>query len=168
MRFVACGCLALGMWLLSTTPTSACSVTGVPKTTELLGRSDAIVVAIARELISPRTVQKSTFIRDDRRVRFDIVETLKGAIGSTQLIIPGRTSDRDDFNDAPLGANSVRREGDAECFARSYRLGATYLLLLIRTGDGAWTPYWSALSRVNDQVHPNGDRWVEWVRRRVR
>lgn len=82
-------------------------------------------------------------------------------------MIRGRLTDRDDYNDTPVPRNSVRPEGHGPCYASSYRRDATCLLFLRSTIEGMLTPYWSSLSRVNDQIDPAGDEWLEWVRAEV-
>ena len=175
MRLVAGGCLALGIWVLSATPAAACDVALVGParnhtTAALVKKADTIVIAVAREFTSTHPDPTLWFVPDDgMRVRFEILETLKGKRTSSPLIVPGWVSETDDFNDADLGANWARPQGRyGNCFAIWYRLGGTYLLFLKRVADGTLTPYWWALGRVNDQVHPGRDEWVDWVRRRVR
>jgi hypothetical protein len=101
------------------------------------------------------------------RLLFEVTETLKGK-APAPLLFKGRFTDRDDFNNVAVPANGVRPDGlSGGCFAYNYRQDAQYLLFLQRTPDGQITPYWAALERVNDQIRPNGDQWLDWVRRRV-
>ena len=128
-----------------------------PTAIELIQRADVIVVAVAQEL--------NLAARD--HIRFEVAETLKGqTVGP--LFVEGELTDGDDFNDLSASQNFVRPEGRrGTCNARSYRPGAAYLLFLQRTAAGELSPYWAPLSRVNDQIRPNGDQWLDWVRRQV-
>jgi hypothetical protein len=107
---------------------------------------------------------------DPRRathIRFEVTETLKGTSGKA-LLIQGQFSPLDDFNDVPASSNSVRPQGGGgTCYASSYRRNGSYLLMLKKAASGRLSPYWSALSRVNDQVRRGRDPWLEWVRQRV-
>jgi hypothetical protein len=157
MRFIAV--LAFGASLVCVSPAASCSIVASTKPTAigLIQRADVIVVAVARE---PYPAARD-------HIRFEVTETLKGK-AVAPLIIEGALTDRDDFNNAAVPANGVRPDGlGGSCFASSYRPGAAYLLILQRTTVGKVSPYWAPLSRVNDQIRPNGDRWLDWVRRQV-
>jgi hypothetical protein len=161
----------------------------------LVERADVIVIAVAREFVSKPVapvpnrnpgsslppLPPSPFQltppppsepfpngnphRSDR-IRFEITDVLKGE-GLRTLLIEGRPVEGDDFNYQRVPLNIIRRGGDAECYALTYRLGAAYLLLLQTTTNGELSPYWSPLSRLNDQILPGRDPWLEWVRQRV-
>jgi hypothetical protein len=138
----------------------------------MVKHSDVIVLAIAREFVPNPYVGVTTRIPDvyGGHVRFEIAETLVGQVRAKQspLMIRGSFSARDDFNDTPVPENWVRGQGrGGDCFASTYRRDATYLLMLKTASAGRLTPYWVALGRVNDQVRPEGDPWVSWVRREV-
>ena len=186
--------LACGAWLTGASSAAPCSVSGtLPTATELVDKADVIVVAVARELVpmpkppipkgatsslpalppspfqpvpSPPPPPYPDPSRSDR-IRFEVKETLKGE-PVTDLLFVGRVSARDDFNDTPETVNEIRPDGrGGSCYAESYRLGATYLLLLKQIPGTGLAPYWTPLSRLNDQIRPAGDRWLEWVRRRL-
>ena len=101
------------------------------------------------------------------RIAFEVVEVLKAAAGTTprRLVIDGTLSDRDDFNDQSVPYGMVRPTGRAgTCYARQYRVGAEYLLLLNEEAPGMFTPYWAPLLPTNEQLHGQNDAWLAWVR----
>ena len=172
MRFVWATICAAAVWFLPSTA-YACSVIRIPPSQELVAQADVIAIAVARTFISNREAAGGANIivdPDGGRVTFEVVETLKGRLSNRQmpLLIQGRLADRDDFNETPVPTNWPRAEAlGGDCFASTYRRDGTYLLLLKTTTRGTLTPYWSPLGRVNDQVHPERDKWVEWVRRQA-
>ena len=102
--------------------------------------------------------------RDGRGVVFETLEILRGPLDGAQLTMPGGLADRDDFNTGPVPYRIVRRAGQrGDCFAREYRRGAEYLLLLRRIGSSL-TPYWAALAPLNEQIRGADDPWLVWVR----
>ena len=188
-------CLVAAVLLATADPASACQVASIPSTRELVSRADAIVIAVAGRFIphqptTPERPRRPTpqpplpppIFRigsdpgDDvhvpppgppaDRIQFDVIETLKGRVVGT-LMIRGVLSDRDDFNEAGANQNQARPGAGGPCYAYSYRRGAKYLLMLRNTPE-ALTPYWSPLSRVNDQLRSDDDPWLAWVRRRLR
>ncbi|MFL5607097.1 MAG: phosphatase PAP2 family protein, partial [Gemmatimonadaceae bacterium] len=63
----------------------------------------------------------------------------------------------------------VRMAGQrGDCYARQYRRGAEYLLLLRHVDAKTLTPYWIPLAPLNEQVRGSDDAWVTWVRARAR
>lgn len=155
--------LVFGISLMCASSASPCSIVvvkGAPAgltAIDLIQRAGTIVVAVARGLYPAA--------RD--HIRFEVTETIKGK-AVAPLLIEGVLTDRDDFNNVAVPANGVRPDGlGGSCYARSYRAGAAYLLFLQPTTVGKMSPYWAPLARVNDQIRPNGDPWLEWVRSRV-
>jgi hypothetical protein len=177
MRIVTGTCVAIIAWLVTVSPAHACSVSAsrVLQPSELVVTADVIVVAVAREFTpmpqGPWARRFGVVLPESAEgmFRFRVVETLKGNIAAgTVLPIPGRLSTRNDFNYAAVTSGEPRPEaGYGECFAYTHRLNARYLLLLKDTGNGEWTPFWSSLGRVNDQIRPGMDPWLEWVRKEV-
>ena len=97
-------------------------------------------------------------------VRFRIVEVLQGSATGSTLVLPGVLVPDDDFNTGAVPYRIVRRAGQSgDCFARKYKPGAEYLLLLQRGGIG-WTPHWKPLAPMNEQLRPADDPWLAWVR----
>lgn len=171
MRLVLSAIGAIGLSLLYPGSVAACIIIGTqPDARQLTADADVIAVAVAREFVSNREAAGDAPLiidPDGGRIRFEVLETLKGHVLPRQLplMIRGAFTERDDFNDASVPMNAVRPEGrSGPCFASHYRRNASYLLLLKTTTAGTLTPYWSPLSRVNDQVVPGRDEWVEWVR----
>jgi hypothetical protein len=157
MRLIAA--LGFAASLVCVSPAAPCTIvrSAQPTAIDLIQRADVIVVAVARDLhpASPGLIQ------------FEVRETLKGNAGMPFLWIRGRFIDRDDFNGLKVPLNGVRPDGyGGSCYASDYRRGAAYLLVLRRTATEL-SPYWSPLSRVNDQIRPNGDPWLDWVRRQT-
>jgi hypothetical protein len=105
---------------------------------------------------------------DSGVVAFEAREWLRGPRHRPDTLrVGGRVVARDDYNRGPVPYAFVRPSGGrGGCYAREYRPGAEYLLLL-RRGGAALTPYWSALAPVNELVRGAGDPWVGWVRGRV-
>ena len=151
--------LALFISFVCVSSAAPCTIvkSSQPTAIDLIQRADVIVVAVAREL-HPRS---------PGLIQFEVKETVKGDAVTPFLWIRGRLMDRDDFNDLKVPLNGVRPNGyGGSCYAYDYRRDAAYLLLLRRTATEL-SPYWSPLSRVNDQIRPNGDQWLDWVRRQV-
>jgi hypothetical protein len=182
VRWSARASVAAVVWLGIVAPASPCSISGpVPSSDELIRRADVIVIAVARDflpiphiatsLTKPPSSENGVLLSaEDGRVRFEVVETLKGRAAAKQLplTVEGRLEERDDFNEYPVVDGTVRHNGDGPCYALSYRFKSPYVLLLKTTKRGTLTPYWSPRSRSNDQLRPGRDEWLEWVRSRLR
>jgi hypothetical protein len=137
---------------------------------EIVRGAESIVRAAAVEYAgAPKDPTVWTTGEPDSRVRFKIVEVVKGDGLSSEVVLPGYLVDRDDFNDVKVPYSFVRPGGrSGSCFANSYRTGSEYLLMLKRRADGMYTVNWYALGPVNEQLRPNDDPWLAWVRERVR
>lgn len=142
-----------------------CSITGEISNLEMVNSADAIVRATAVEYASPPSnPQIWTTGVPDSKVRFKVVESIRGPV-SSELILPGYLVDRDDFNDQRPPYTFVRPGGRAgSCFANSYRSGGQFLLVLKKTKAGEFTVNWYALGPVNEQLHSDDDPWLLWVR----
>jgi hypothetical protein len=156
-------------------PAWPCSVVAPsPKATQLVDRASVIVRARARG-VSSEPGPPGSLASSSTQVEFDVLAVLKGALAQASLRIEGTLSGHDDPNDASFPYRTVRPGGrGGNCFAMNYREGAEYLLLLRMADDLSHakptepTPYWAPLSATNEQVSGADDRWVAWVRRRVR
>ena len=97
-------------------------------------------------------------------VEFRVEEILKGENVPATLVINGYLSDKDDFNDRPVPYNFIRPGGrSGSCIANSYKKGTEFLLFL-KMKEGKLTPYWAALTPVNEQLRSSDDPWLQWVR----
>lgn len=146
----------------------ACSVAHIVTGQELVTGADAIVRARAVGYVGFPVFTFWTTGKPDSKVRFQVVETLRGNL-PTELKINGYLSDRDDFNDDKVPYTFVRPGGRAgSCIANTYRRGGEYLLFLKVDRDGSLNATWAALSPVNEQLHNDHDPWLLWTREQVR
>jgi hypothetical protein len=147
-----------------------CSVVGKISATDMVKKSDAIVRAQAVEYAEPPAGPGAVSSGPpDSRVRFRVLERVRGAASITTLALPGSFVDTDDFNDQPPPYNFVRPAGRAgSCFATSYRQGAEYLLFLKKEPSGELTLSWYPLGPVNEQLHSARDPWLLWARKQSR
>jgi hypothetical protein len=146
-----------------------CSIVGPISNVRLVHDADAIVLAKAVEYsVPPGNSGMITTGVADSKVRFKVIESLRGGVTS-DVILPGYLSDMDDFNEQPAPYTFVRPNGRrGSCFANSYRTGGQFLLFLKKTPAGEPTVNWYALAPVNEQIHPVSDPWLSWVRNQVR
>lgn len=135
----------------------------------LLALSDVIVRVVAEDYArSPENPDVRTTGEPDSRVRFRILEILKGVETAREVVLPGYLVDVDDFNDRPAPYNFVRSNGrSGSCFANSYRRNGQFLLMLKRLDAGGYTVNWDALAPVNEQLRSENDHWLAWVRREL-
>lgn len=100
-------------------------------------------------------------------IRFQVEEIIKGIRNiPNPLLINGYLSQYDDFNDHSSPYDFVRPDGrSGSCFATTYKQNGDFLLFL----NNQYTPYWAALSPVNEQLRspPYADAWLQWVTKRV-
>lgn len=131
---------------------------------EVVDEADAIVWATATEYaVAPQSDLRTTG-EPDSRVRFKVVDVLRGPLDLSDVELGGYLGDDDDFNDHAPPYTVVRRGGRAgSCFANTYRRGADYLLFLKKQSSG-YTVNWNALAPVNEQLHSGEDPWLYWVR----
>jgi hypothetical protein len=100
----------------------------------------------------------------DSRIRFSILEVIRGHDIKKELVLPGYLSSHDDFNDQPAPYSFVRQNGRrGSCFANTYRRGAQFLLVL-KKKNHQFTVNWYALGPVNEQLRSERDPWLTWVR----
>ncbi|HLK67626.1 MAG TPA: hypothetical protein VKU19_29520 [Bryobacteraceae bacterium] len=146
-----------------------CSVVQIGAGPDIVRDAAAIVRATAVEYaVPPGDPSIVTTGVPDSRIRFQVVETIRGtAIASVTL--PGYLVEQDDFNDRQPPYTFVRPNGRrGSCYANSYRRGAQFLLFLQKDKSGDFTVNWSALSPVNEQLHSPDDPWLLWVREQAR
>jgi hypothetical protein len=140
-----------------------CSRVGDVDPAQNAREAEAIVVARAVEYLStPNADEQDGAARGS--IVFDVVKSLKGRGVPTRIVLPGTLKDEDDYNPDTFPYRFVRPQGRGGwCFARTYRQGALFLLML-KTRDGEYTVEWDALAPNNEQLHGLDDPWIEWVR----
>ena len=156
--------LSLGIALLSNNGYT-CSVGGIISNVDMVKVADVIVWAKAVEYARPPNDPSIiTTGVPDSRVRFTVIETVKGQ-AIQELVLPGYLVSTDDFNDKPVPYMFVRHGGRAgSCFANQYRRDAQYQLFLKKPKDREFTANWAALAPVNEQLRSSEDPWLIWVR----
>ena len=145
----------------------ACFAGGTPNSV-LIEKADAIVrVEVEGFAIPPTNTGFRTTGVPDSKVRFKVIEVVRG-LNLSDLELPGYVVDQDDFNDHDPPYRFVRPGGrSGSCYANSYRDGAQYLLFLKKRDGGELTVNWAPLSPVNEQLHSEDDPWLIWVRQQV-
>ena len=126
-----------------------CSRTSPVSASEMIRGADAIVRGVASEyVVAPADPNVMTTGVPDSRIRFNVLEVIRGQGIGKEIILPGYLSDRDDFNDQSAPYSFVRPNGrSGSCFANTYRAGAQFLLVLKQTKDGGYTVNSTPLSR---------------------
>jgi hypothetical protein len=153
----------------STARVEPCTIMRPVSPEEIVQGAEAIVRAEALEYASPpKDPTVWTTGEPDSRVRFKVVEVVKGVGLSSEVVLPGYLVDRDDFKDVEVPYSFVRPGGrSGSCFANSYRAGSGFLLMLKKRADGTYTVNWYALGPVNEQLRSKDDPWLVWVRERA-
>ena len=147
------------------TPLKVAACSAMPlKPAQLLADADVIVRATAVRYAKAPEERYRTTGMTDATVEFKVEEVLKGENAPPTLTINGYLNDKDDFNDRPVPYDFIRPGGRAgSCIANSYKEGVEYLLFL-KEKEGKLTPYWAALTPTNEQLRPNDDPWLKWVK----
>jgi hypothetical protein len=170
----------LGLAILSVFgfPSVALACTAVMGTpASWLRDSAAIVRVLALEELGSRRAGSPLQLREmaqatgrefDTKIRFQVLEVLKGDAVGAFLEYDGIFTDRDDRNDGRVPYTFVRSQGrGGNCFAYTYRQGLEYLLILGQR-FGTLTPYWQTLAATNEQLSDDNDQWLAWVRAELR
>jgi hypothetical protein len=153
--------IAVLVWLQLSAPLAAvrrpCRSLGGPAPGDVVRAAHVIVRARAEAQATTR-----------QGVRFSVLAVLKGAMNESgnPLEIAGSLTDADEFNEHPVPYPVVRSSGRSRCFARSYKTGAEYLLMLRRADEG-FSAEWFVLAPVNEQIRGDRDPWLLWVRTQV-
>ena len=144
--------------------------TAVEYAAELVRQADSIVIVKALSYTTNVAALKwGSDGEPEPRVRFQVLEVLKGRPLGGELVLPGFLADVDDFNTQQPPYTGVRSGGfRGNCFADEYRRGGIFLLLLKAKGNAAYTARWASLAPINEQVQGKDDPWVLWVRGRLR
>lgn len=168
IRAATVGILAIGA------PAFPCSVAGPLRTPQVLVERAALVVHARVEGVADVAgASESAEAESPTRVRFRVLRILKGSFDGDELSFDGQVVAEDDWNDRPVPYDFVRPGGRrGNCFARDYKQGAEYLLLLDEVGtetagSSGWSPYWAALGPTNEQIAGSGDPWLAWVARQI-
>jgi hypothetical protein len=113
--------------------------------------SDYIIRAQAIEYKKkPKDLNVYTTGVPDSKVRFNILEVLKGDSISGSFTLNGY--------------NFVRPNGrSGSCYANTYKKGAEYLLFMKKTPKG-YTVNIDPLAPVNEQLHTSDDPWVYYIK----
>ena len=133
----------------------------------------ALLKSIDQVIRESETVVRAQVVASEPRWRTDpgritlrVLEVLKGSYDRPFVTVPGQIRDyRSDPGRRPPyeQIDCVGRvPGCGDCFARGYKDGAQYLLLL-----KGGTPYWAPLSPTNEEVFGPDDPWVVWVKRQL-
>jgi hypothetical protein len=157
--------------LLLTRPASsrACSRIQPFTLDELFDNAEVIIRVTAIQYAKPPDDPNIiTTGEPDSTIEFKVEEKLRGKDVPDTIILKGYLSDRDDFNEMPVPYMFVRRLGrSGSCFANTYKEGVQFLLFLKKTKDG-YTSNISALGPTNEQLHPDKDEWLIWVRKHLK
>ena len=155
--------LVLGV--LTAVPASPCDVIVMQSPADLVRQADAIVVVRSLSYATAPSEKYGPNGEPESRVRFQVVEVLKGSGIGNELVLPGFLGAVDDFNDQRPPYTSVRSFGRrANCFADEYRQGGLFLLFLTMTERSGYTARWAPLAPINEQLHAGEDPWLAWVR----
>jgi hypothetical protein len=130
-----------------------------------VAEAEIIVRAVAVDSVDGLVAEPADWPRQEGRgVVLRVVETFRGTLQVASLTMPGVLVARDDFNEGAVPYRIVRRAGQrGDCYAREYRRGGEYLILLRRIGS-TFTPHWAALAPLNEQIRGADDPWLAWVR----
>jgi hypothetical protein len=168
--------------LVTAAPAAPCTITHLATPEELVSTADAIVRVTAVEYakappppgprvdgdVIRREVVDTIVFGPQGVVRFRVDEVVKGEDVPSVLEMHAELVDHNDFNDKRPPYTFVRPSGRrGSCFTSEYRPGASYLLFLKR-GQGDLHVLPEPLAPVNEQLRSRDDKWVRWVRRKVR
>jgi hypothetical protein len=147
-----------------------CKTTRSVSNVDMVREADAIVRATAEDYApAPSNPGSREGFEPDSRVRFKVLEVVRGKMPKDHLVLPGVLVDADDFNDHAPPYTLVRPDGRrVSCSAISYRSGGQFLLMLKKRNDGVFTVNWYALAPVNEQLHSADDPWLLWVRKQAK
>jgi len=167
MNVTVTGVAAIVVGLLCATDVYPCSIARPVSNVEMVREADAIVRATAENYaFAPKNPGSWSGFVPDSRIRFKVLEVVRGKLPADYLVLPGLLVAADDFNDHASPYTFVRPEGrHGNCFATSYRSGGQFLLMLKKNREGEFTVYWYALGPVNEQLHSADDPWLLWVRK---
>ncbi len=103
------------------------------------------------------------------QVKFKIVEIFKGEKVPETLMFIGHLTDTDNYNNQSAPYLSSRlSDKDTNCVAMGYKRGAEFLLILKKHNSKQIDPYWAAYAPTNEQLHPENDEWLNWIRNNLK
>jgi len=116
-------------------PVFSCTVirtaTGIQIPMDMVSQAELILRVAAVDYASPPPGNIRTTGVPDTKVRFTVMEVVKGTYDSREITLAGYLDSRDDWNDRPAPYDFVRPGGRrGSCFANTYRTGAQFLLVL--------------------------------------
>ena len=123
----------------------------------VIKNADVIVRATAVESVE---IKSNGFVG----VKFKVDEVLKGDDIPSTLTFFGHLTDRDNYNNRPVPYQGISPSGNNFCYAQDYKRGAEFLLLLRKDKSKIIDPYWKPYAPTNEQLHPENDAWLNWVR----
>ena len=136
-----------------------------PSPTVMVENAEVIVRAEAARYVSePKGEERELNEPGSAAISFKVNEVLKGEAVPNEIVLNGYLSNEDDFNEAGVPYDFVRRNGrGGSCSAYEYKKGAEFLLFLKKTGE-KYTVRWYALAPTNEQLRSSDDEWIVWVR----
>lgn len=144
-----------------------CSVRELKQSPGYRWRTERIaqMVDSATRIVRARAISADSL---SQTVTFESIEWLRGVKENPITFkLDGYAVEFDDVNDATVPYQMVRLAGQrGDCFAREYRLGAEYLLLLQDRPRANMIQWWP-LAPVNEQLRGEDDPWLAWVRDRA-
>ena len=157
--------IIIGLGLIYQNNANACQRGGPVVLSYTCKISDYIIRAQAVEYAKePKNPQIYTTGVADSKVRFKILEVLKGDSISGSFTLNGYLNNKDDFNDEPVPYNFVRPSGrSGSCYANTYKKSAEYLLFMRKSSEG-FTVNIDPLAPVNEQLHSSNDPWVYYIK----
>jgi hypothetical protein len=143
----------------------ACSRSRAFTFNELFDNAEVIIRVTAVQYAKPPDNPKiMTSGEPDSTIQFKVEEVLRGKDLPDNIVLNGYLSDRDDYNEMAVPYTFVRPNGRrGSCFANTYRQGAQFLLFLKKINK-SYTSHISALGPTNEQIRPENDLWLQWVK----
>jgi hypothetical protein len=173
MKRMVFGCLIV--MLLFAKSVVGCSITFTPSGQEVVKESDLILHVVAVDYAKlprydPRKDNHFTTGPADSTVRFRVVEVVKGKYDAKEIVLTGFLGNSDDWNDSKtVPYNFVRPTGrHGSCFANTYKQDGNFLLMLKKTKTGEYTQFWYPLGPAEEQIRPQNDPWLQWVKNAVK
>lgn len=127
----------------------------------VIKNADVIVRATAIEAVEN---QATGF----KGVKFNVEEVLRGEEIPTTLTFYGHLSEQDNYSKRPVPYGGVSSSNSNRCYALDYKRGAEFLLFLKKDRGKITDPYWKPFAPTNEQLHPENDKWLEWVRNNLK